>query len=156
MTCVRTSLRNVRAREHVPELDLEFLLLSCIRIVDFDRDALAPFPPICAGAKGARLKRKCSQEPCVRGFRWNIFACIFGDRGWSVSESEVKWVGLRLERLRTQVCLFKWTVRGQRKWQKRGATLGPVLPFALPVLVFVVFAGRVAVASSGAARFLPT
>lgn len=35
------------------------------------------------------------------------------------------------------------------------ATLGPLLPFAFPVLVLVVLVGRVVVASSGAARFLP-
>ena len=35
------------------------------------------------------------------------------------------------------------------------ATFGPDLPFALPVLVLAVLTGRVVVASSGAARFLP-
>ena len=34
-------------------------------------------------------------------------------------------------------------------------TFGPVLPFALPVLVLMVLAGRAVVASSGAVRFLP-
>ena len=46
--------------------------------------------------------------------------------------------------------------KGLNKLLEKGrATFGPVLPFALPELVFVVLVGRVVVVSSGAARFLP-
>jgi len=51
---------------------------------------------------------------------------------------------------------LKEVIEGPEKLpENERATFGPVLPFALPALVLVVLAGRVVVASSGAARFLP-
>lgn len=73
MKCVR-NIRNTQAREHVRELDLEFLLLPGVWIVDLDRYSLAPFPPICTGAKGGGLKRKCNQEAWIGSFPWGLFA----------------------------------------------------------------------------------
>ena len=48
---------HARVAQNIRQLDLESLLLSGIGVVDFDCDSLAPFPPICAGGKGAGLKR---------------------------------------------------------------------------------------------------
>ena len=50
-------IRHGRAAQNIRQLDLKFLLLPGVGVVDFDCDSLAPFPPIGAGAKGARLKR---------------------------------------------------------------------------------------------------
>jgi len=73
-----------------------------------------------------------------------------------MSDTDVKGKSLRLERLRAQVGLMRVVNKGSyNRVEKERATFGPVLPFPLPELVLVVLAGRVVVASSGAARFLP-
>lgn len=41
---------------NIRELNLGFLLLPSIRVIDLDRDPFAPFPPVSASTKGARFE----------------------------------------------------------------------------------------------------
>lgn len=73
-----------------------------------------------------------------------------------MSDADVEWVSLRLERLRAQIGLVETANKEPEKLsESERVTFGPVLPFAFPAPVLTVLAGRVVVASSGAARFLP-